>query len=181
MKVLIFNGSLDEEAFRTSRRIAQFYANQFIDANVEVEQLHLSDYNIPIFQAKLMDAVPGDVQRFINAFRSADLLIWLTPLYHGGMTGAMKNAIDWLELTSKDTPAYLTNKVVGFTCWSAGNQAMQGIQALDNVAKALRAWSLPFSIAISNSDLYVDNDLSEVYKKKMELLASLLIESKTKF
>ncbi|MDR2222867.1 MAG: NAD(P)H-dependent oxidoreductase [Flavobacteriaceae bacterium] len=181
MKVLIFNGSLDEEAFRTSRRIAQFYADQFTAVSVEVEQLHLSDYNIPIFQAKLMDSVPEDVQRFVEAFRAADIMIWLTPLYHGGMTGVMKNAIDWLELTSKDTPAYLTNKVVGFTCWSGGNQAMQGIQSLDNVAKALRAWSLPFSVAISNADLYENNDLSEVYKKKMEMLASLLVESKKQF
>lgn len=179
MKALIFNGSLDEEAFRTSRRIALYYSEQLKSANVEVEQLHLSDYNIPIFQAKLMEEIPEDVHRFADAFRSADIMIWLTPLYHGGMTGVMKNAIDWLEITAKDTPAYLTNKVVGFTCWSAGNQAMQGIQALDNVAKALRAWSLPFAIPISNTDLYHNNDLSDVYKKKMKMLADLLVESKS--
>lgn len=93
------------------------------------------------------------------------------------MTGVMKNAIDWLEITAKDQPAYLTNKVVGFTCWSAGNQAMQGIQALDNIAKALRAWSLPYSIPMSNSDLYENNDIADAYKKKMSMMANLLIES----
>ncbi|MTG97863.1 MULTISPECIES: NADPH-dependent FMN reductase [Myroides] len=178
MKALIFNGSLDEESFRTSRRIAQYYADQFIKANVEVQQIHLSDYQIPIFQAKLMQDIPDDVLDFANAFRSADIMIWLTPLYHGSLTGVMKNAIDWLEITSKDTPAYLTNKVVGFTCWSAGNQAMQGIQSLDNIAKALRAWSLPYSIPISNMDLYENNDISEMYKNKMNMLTELLIQSK---
>ncbi|WP_353102686.1 NAD(P)H-dependent oxidoreductase [Myroides odoratus] len=179
MKALIFNGSLDEESFRTSRRIAQFYADEFIKANLEVEQVHLSDYQIPIFQAKHMETPPQDVTRFIDAFRAADVMIWLTPLYHGGMTGVMKNALDWLELTSRDTPAYLTHKIIGFTCWSAGNQAMQGIQALDNVAKALRAWSLPYSIPISNMDLYINNEIADVYQKKMSMLAQLLIESKT--
>lgn len=178
MKALIFNGSLDEESFRTSRRIAQYYADQFIKANVDVQQVHLSDYQIPIFQAKLMDNVPQDVLDFAQAFRSADIMIWLTPLYHGGMTGVMKNAIDWLEITAKDSPAYLTNKVVAFTCWSAGNQAMQGIHALDNVAKALRAWSLPYSIPMSSLDMYENNDLSDVYKKKMNMLVELLCESK---
>ncbi|MEC4116317.1 MULTISPECIES: NADPH-dependent FMN reductase [Myroides] len=177
MKALIFNGSLDEEAFRTSRRIAQYYADQFTKANVEVRQVHLSDFQIPIFQAKLMDNVPQTVHDFADAFREADVMIWLTPLYHGGMTGVMKNAIDWLEITAKDQPAYLTNKVVGFTCWSAGNQAMQGIQALDNIAKALRAWSLPYSIPMSNSDLYENNDIADAYKKKMSMMADLLIES----
>lgn len=180
MKALIFNGSLDEEAFRTSRRIAQYYADQFINSNIEVRQVHLSDFQIPIFQAKLMDNVPADVMTFADAFREADVMIWLTPLYHGSLTGVMKNAIDWLEITAKDHPAYLTNKIVGFTCWSAGNQAMQGIQALDNIAKALRAWSLPYSIPISNSDLYEYNDISEVYKKKMSMLTDLLIESQTR-
>ncbi len=177
MRALIFNGSLDEESFRTSRRIAQYYADQFIKANVEVQQVHLSDFQIPIFQAKLMENVPQTVHDFADAFRKADVMIWLTPLYHGGMTGVMKNAIDWLEITAKDQPAYLTNKVVGFTCWSAGNQAMQGIQALDNIAKALRAWSLPYSIPMSNSDLYENNDISDAYKKKMNMMADLLIES----
>lgn len=177
MRALIFNGSLDEESFRTSRRIAQYYADQFIKANVEVQQVHLSDFQIPIFQAKLMEDVPQTVHDFADAFRKADVMIWLTPLYHGGMTGVMKNAIDWLEITAKDQPAYLTNKVVGFTCWSAGNQAMQGIQALDNIAKALRAWSLPYSIPMSNSDLYENNDISDAYKKKMDMMANLLMES----
>ena len=180
MKALIFNGSLDEESFRTSRRIANFYADFFDKAKVSVQQVHLSDYQIPIFQPKLMDTPPVAVQHFIEAFQEASIMIWLSPLYHGGITGVMKNAIDWLELTAKDQPAYLTNKVVAFTCWSGGNQAMQGIQAMDNIAKSLRAWSLPYAVPISNSDLYEANELSEIYKSKMQLQASLLLESKSK-
>lgn len=178
MKALIFNGSLDVESYRTSRRIGQFYADQFTEAGIEVEQVHLSDYQIPIFQAKDMEKPSEDVIRFVNAFRSADVYIWLSPLYHGGITGVMKNAIDWLELTAGDKPAYLTNKIVSFTCWAGGNQAMQGIQSLDHIAKALRAWSLPYSLPISSLDLYVDNDINETYKSKMILLTQLLIESK---
>lgn len=178
MKALIFNGSLDEEAFRTSRRIADFYANQFLKANIEVKQIHLSDYQIPIFYPNQMKDVSQNILDFVNAFREADIMIWLTPLYHGSMTGAMKNAIDWLELTAQDHPAYLTHKIIGYICWSAGNQAMQGIQTMDNVAKALRAWSLPYSIPVSNSDLYIDNDISDVYKSKIEMQVNLLIESK---
>ncbi len=178
MKALIFNGSLDIESFRTSRRIGQYYTDQFTKAGIEVEQVHLSDYQIPIFQAKDMNNPSDDVIRFVNAFRSADVHIWLTPLYHGGITGVMKNAIDWLELTAKDTPAYLTNKVIGFTCWAGGNQAMQGIQSLDHIAKALRAWSLPYSLPISSLDLYVDNEINKDYQQKMNLLTQLLIEGK---
>ena len=48
-----------------------------------------------------------------ETFRSADLHIWLTPLYHGSMTGIMKNCLDWLEISAKETTPYLTGKVVG--------------------------------------------------------------------
>lgn len=177
MKVLIFNGSLDEETFRTSRRIAQYYADQFASTSVEVKQVHLSDYEIPIFHPRNSET-PQSVLDFAQAFTESDLQIWLSPLYHGGMTGVMKNALDWLEITASNSPAYLTNKVIGLTCWSAGNQAMQGIQAMDNVVKALRGWSLPYQLPISNSELYENNDITDFYKRKMELLVELLIASK---
>ncbi|WP_430613238.1 NADPH-dependent FMN reductase [Flavobacterium sp. JP2137] len=179
MKVILFNGSLDEEAFRTSRRLTQYFADQFASLDIEVKQVHLSDYQIPIYHPR-EQAIPESVAQFAQAFVDSDIQVWLSPLYHGGMAGAMKNALDWLEITSGNQPAYLTDKVIGLTCWSAGNQAMQGIQALDNVAKALRAWTLPYQIPISNMDLYHDNDLADFYKSKIRLMVELLIQSKSK-
>lgn len=180
MKALIFNGSLDQEAFRTSRRIAQYYADQFQSLGIEVEQVHLSDYQIPIFHPRAVEPTPESVLKFVEAFTSSTIQVWLSPLYHGGMAGVMKNALDWLELTSSNQPAYLTNKVVGLGCWSGGNQAMQGIQSMDNVAKALRAWTLPFQISMNSSDMYEDNDLSGFYKSKIKLMTELLVESQNK-
>lgn len=176
MKAILFNGSLDEEAFRTSRRLTQYFADQFEALNIEVKQLHLSDFQIPIYNPR-EKSVPDSVIAFAQAFVDSDIQIWLSPLYHGGMTGVMKNALDWLEITAANQPAYLTNKVIGLTCWSAGNQAMQGIQSMDNIVKALRGWSLPYQIPISNMDLYHDNDLSSFYKSKMKLMVELLVES----
>lgn len=176
MKAILFNGSLDEEAFRTSRRLTQYFSDCFEQAGISVEQIHLSDYDIPIYKPREKE-VPAGVQAFVDRFTQADVHVWLSPLYHGGMAGVMKNALDWLELSSSNQPAYLTNKVIGLTCWSAGNQAMQGITSMDQVAKALRAWTLPYQISISNMDLYQDNELADFYKRKMELMTQLLIDS----
>lgn len=177
MKVLIFNGSLDEEAFRTSRRIAQYYADRFSASNIEVQQVHLSDYEIPIFHPRATEPTPQSVLDFVEAFTTSDIQVWLTPLYHGGMAGVMKNALDWLELTAQNNPAYLTNKVVGLGCWSGGHQAMQGIQAMDNVARALRAWTLPYQIPMNSSDIYDNNEIADFYKTKFNLMVELLLES----
>ena len=56
--------------------------------------------------------MPEPVKAMCDAFCKADVLVWLTPLYHGSMTGVMKNALDWLEMTSKLSNPYLTGKVV---------------------------------------------------------------------
>jgi arsenical resistance protein ArsH len=112
-----------------------------------------------------------------EAFLRADLQIWLTPLYHGGMTGAMKNCLDWLELTVHLEKPYLTDKVVGLICWADGGQAMQGINAMDAVAKALRAWVIPYTVPLVKNQLYTDShrrELAAEHTRKLDRLLALL-------
>jgi len=93
------------------------------------------------------------------------------------MTGAMKNCLDWLELTAKLDKPYLTDKVIGLVCWADGGQAMQGINAMDAVAKSLRAWVVPYTVPMVKNDLYADAHRREFtieYRKKLDRLVSLL-------
>jgi arsenic resistance protein ArsH len=93
------------------------------------------------------------------------------------MTGAMKNCLDWLELTSRNAKPYLTDKVVGLVCWADGGQAMQGINAMDAVAKALRAWVIPYSVPLVKNNLYTDahrREFSTEHTRKLDRLISLL-------
>jgi arsenic resistance protein ArsH len=92
------------------------------------------------------------------------------------MTGVMKNTLDWLEMTSKFSNPYLTGKVVALVSWGDGSQAMQGINAMDAVAKALRAWVLPFSVPIMKEHLYdpESKDFTASYKNKFDRMIALL-------
>ncbi len=89
----------------------------------------------------------------LEIFRDCDRHIWLTPLYHGGMVGAMKNCLDWLVLSAQENSPYLTSKVVGLICWAYGGNATTGIDALRTIVANLRAWTLPYSIPIVREDL----------------------------
>ncbi len=78
----------------------------------------------------------------------------------------MKNCLDWLEVTANRYEPYLTDKTVGLVCWADGLQAMQGINAMDAIAKSLRAWPLPFSVPIVRSALFdgeQPTEISELY------------------
>ena len=176
MNILLFNGCSDTRPETTGRKITSYLHHQLREKGYSVSEVNVSDAHIPFFELRQPHPAPA-VEEMVDAFLQSDLQIWLTPLYHGGMTGAMKNCLDWLELTSKNEKPYLTDKVIGLVCWADGGQAMQGINAMDAVAKALRAWVIPYTVPLVKSQLYTDThhrELAVEQTRKLDRLVALL-------
>ncbi|HBU78131.1 MAG TPA: NADPH-dependent FMN reductase [Muricauda sp.] len=175
MKVLIFNGAVERTENSTAKQLSCYLETVLVKLGVETCVFDISDYDIPVFEVP-MTPVPQSVIRMNQIFREADVHIWLSPLYHGGMTGAMKNCLDWMEYSSKESVPYLSGKVVGLVCWAHGVQAIQGITAMDAVARALRAWTAPLSIPIQRTELYDDRgNICQKYRERFDLLIQLLL------
>jgi len=100
MNVLIFNGCSDNKPDTTGRKLSAYLHEQLTDKGYSVTQFHISEGHIPFFDLHQAQP-PATVLEMCETFLQADLQIWLTPLYHGGMTGMMKNCLDWLELTAR--------------------------------------------------------------------------------
>lgn len=176
MRAIIFNGSLEKEPYSTADIISGYLSNRLQLKGIENTVFNLSEKNIPLLDFSVAQP-PASVEEMAAAFTRADIHIWLSPLYHGSIPGAMKNCLDWLEITARNTTPYLTDKTVGMICWADGMQAMQGINTMDAVAKALRAWPVPYSIPITHSQLTDNNkpeEPSEFYKEKFDLLVDIL-------
>lgn len=175
MKALLFTGALERKEDSTSELLANYLKNQLEEKGVEVTIFKIADSGIPLFDPAYLKKVPLAVQRMEMLFRDADFHIWLTPLYHGGMTGVMKNCLDWLEISANEPIPYLTGKVVGMICWADGVHALNGIHAMDCVAQSLRAWTTPYNVPIQRSELFhADGTITENYKKRFEILLQLL-------
>jgi arsenical resistance protein ArsH len=174
MNVLLFNGCSDTKPDTTGRKLTAYLHQQIIQKGHTVTEFNVADAHIPFFELRQPHPVAA-VEAMCEAFLQADLQVWLTPLYHGGMTGAMKNCLDWLELTAKNEKPYLTDKVIGLVCWADGGQAMQGINAMDSVAKALRAWVIPYSVPLVKNQLYTDAHRRELSVDPMHKLDRLLL------
>jgi arsenic resistance protein ArsH len=176
MNVLLFNGNSDGRPESTGQKIAAYLDRQLTEKGYTVNHVNMADAHIPFFELHQPNP-PKAVEEMCAAFLRSDLQIWLTPLYHGGMTGAMKNCLDWLELTSELEKPYLTDKVIGLICWADGGQAMQGINAMDAVAKALRAWVIPYTVPLVKNQLYSDShrrELADEHTRKLDRLIHLL-------
>ncbi|MEI6948987.1 NADPH-dependent FMN reductase [Paraflavisolibacter sp. H34] len=178
MNILIFNGSQDSHPSNTAVRLAHCFQELIEEQGHTVTLFHLSEAGIPFLNLR-SEHIPGEVLQMVHAFREADAHIWLAPLYHGSIPGVMKNCLDWLEVSSHEPEPYLTGKVVGLLCWSGGLQAMQGINTMEAVAKALRAWVLPLSLPIARAGLFdEEQNLSPLYKRKLEQMVELLLAQK---
>jgi FMN reductase len=92
-----------------------------------------------------------------EAVRAASGIILATPGYHGSLSGVVKNALDTLELTSRDARPYFHGLPVGVIVTAAGPQAGGAtLMAVRGIIHAMRGWPTPFGAALNASNLFDD-------------------------
>lgn len=78
----------------------------------------LADLNLPLYDGDLeARGMPGAVKTLIAQVRAADAVLIATPEYNKGISGALKNALDWL---SREKPMVLKDKPTAVLSAAAG-------------------------------------------------------------
>lgn len=94
-----------------------------------------------------LDAAAAD---YLATVRAADAVVLGSPGYHGGISGLVKNAVDYLEELRDDPAPYLEGKAVGCVTTAYGWQAaVSTLSALRQTVHALRGWPTPYGIAMN--------------------------------
>jgi FMN reductase len=70
-------------------------------------------------------------------------------MYQGTISGALKNALDWLHVLGTRDPPYLHDKVVGLISAAGGTQGLQAINTMEFATRALRAWAVPYVVPVA--------------------------------
>ncbi|MCS7055746.1 MAG: NAD(P)H-dependent oxidoreductase [Thermoflexales bacterium] len=160
--------SYSRAALREALRIAA-------EQGAHTEILDLRALNLPMF-------VPGygiedypaahraAIARLVESCRRATAMIWASPTYHGTVSGAFKNAIDYLELLSDDRPAYLSGKAVGLIAINDSKT----FSAMSNAVHELRAWLAPTHVQLSKSDF--DDNMRLSSERAVRLVGQLVNE-----
>jgi FMN reductase len=147
--------------------------------------LLLSDLKLPGFETcEELEDYPDTVRYMLNEVRSANGLIFATPVYHGTLSGGLKNAMDFFEYLSADPQPYLTGKVIGLISTSGGIPGINAINTMDYVSRALHGWVCPTTVAIGNSWRQFDeegNPKDEALRERLLQLARELEFAVTKF
>jgi FMN reductase len=105
-----------------------------------------------------MEHLPPAARDLVAELRKADGVILGTPGYHGGISGLVKNAIDYIEEMRADERPYLDGRVVGCIVTAAGDQgAVMTLSALRSVVHALRGWPTPMGVSIITTESVFDD------------------------
>jgi FMN reductase len=95
----------------------------------------------------------------VAALRRCDGLVIATPAYHGGVSGLVKNAIDFTEDLRADARVYLQGRAVGCIVCADGAQAMGStLSSLRDIVHSLRGWPTPYGAAILASQVPFGRD-----------------------
>lgn len=93
----------------------------------------------------------------IEAVRQADGLIVVSPGYHGGLSGLVKNALDYVEDLYHDRRPYLEGRAVGTIAVAFGWQAaVTTLSQLRTTVHALRGWPTPLGAAVNSVETKFD-------------------------
>ena len=93
-KLLGISGALRKASTNTAllRQAAEtFTPSAFIEG----------DLNLPLYNGDVeeADGIPASVQTLADQIKAADAIIIASPEYNKGITGVIKNALDWVSRT----------------------------------------------------------------------------------
>lgn len=135
MKIIGLNGSLRTRSL--NRNLLQAAGDCFSES-VDFQALSLGD--IPLYNQDLDgDNPPAAVAALKRAVSEADGLLLATPEYNFGMSGVLKNAIDWLSRPAFNSP--LTGKAT--TIITASMSPLGGVRAQEDCRRVLHGTHSP--------------------------------------
>jgi len=159
-KLLGVVGSLQKESF--TRYSVQYILNKAKELGAEVQIIDLLQQPLPIFNPDQRNG--AEYLKFRDQVSWANAVLLGSPDYHGSMSGAMKNFLDyfWKEFAGK---------LFGYVCASHE----KGLTTMDQMRTAVRqcyGWSLPYGISITKDDF--DSTGGSIKNPKMKHRLDLL-------
>jgi FMN reductase len=165
-------GSTTERALRMALEVAA-------KAGADTDLLIGEDIDLPLYAPERLDRGPA-AARLVEALRRADGIIIASPAYHGGLSGLVKNALDYAEDLREDARPYLDGRAIGCIATAAGWQGFSAtLWAMRSIAHALRGWPTPLGVGVLTTERVFDDDgecLTPGLQRQLELVGRQVLD-----
>jgi FMN reductase len=122
-------------------------------SGARVQLFSARSLELPMYNPTVSDRSEQAVA-LIEAVRECDGLVLGSPAYHGGLSGLVKNALDYLEDLHDDPRPYLDGRAVGcIVCAYGGQATATTLSSLRNIIHALRGWPTPLGVTVSSDSV----------------------------
>lgn len=179
LRVVGIGGALRDGSTSDSTLSWMMAALNKMDVTTQTFRGH--DLNFTVYDPSTSPSVDSRITDYLEAVRACDGLVISSPVYHGGPSGLIKNAIDHLQPLMGDVRSYLTGRVV---CCIAAGGGLQGavstLSALRSVVHALCGWTTPMQVPI-NSSSKPFNDRGDCIDPKLEKMLNAAKEDLLNF
>ena len=153
LRMVGIGGSMGRGA--QSRMVLEASLAMAATGGAETVIVDVRELDFPIYNPDLrVEAYGSKLAWFLEEVRVADALLLCSPTYHGTMSGAIKNLLDYLQFLGGDRPPYLTGKAVGLMS-VGGLTAVNTITALDHTTRSLNGNIAPTTVVIPNGSVDV--------------------------
>jgi FMN reductase len=183
IKIAGVGGSLDKKS--ATYFALKFVMNEIKKRGSDTILFDIRDIKLPIFDPETeKNKIKPEVKTFLKNIHTSNGYVFASPEYHGTVSGAFKNVIDYFELLKDFDPPYITGKPTG--CIATGGGEISGVttlQAMVNIIHNLRGISASGNVAIGNAEKAFDangNITSTKVKLRLERLAKEVYELASK-
>ena len=181
IRIVGLGGSLARTS--TSRAALQRALEGAAAAGAETRLLDLRELDLPMYNPD--DDEPREAAAdLIESCYAADGMLWSSPLYQGTISGALKNALDWLHVLGSRDPPYLHDTVIGLISAAGGTQGLQAINTMEFAVRALRGWAVPYVVPVGAAPRVFDSDgrvRNESVERQLEMLGAEVVRVAERF
>lgn len=170
IRVLGFAGSLREGSYNRALIRA---AGELAPPGMTIESFHLQ--GIPLYDRDVEKrGDPEPVAAFKEAIRDADALLIATPEYQHGISGVLKNALDWASRPPgssplQEKPAAILGASPGFTGTARAQEQLRQVLAYNRTYALLQP-----EVLVSRAHEKIDEDGQLVDEDSREWIGKLL-------
>lgn len=135
--------------------------------------------DLPMYTVDRSKRTPAAIE-LVDALARADGVIVASPGYHGGISGLVKNALDYIEDLRDHPRPYLDGRAVGCIVCAYGWQATTTtLVSLRSTVHALRGWPTPLGVAINTTQPTFDENgrvIDEQCAANLSLLSAQVLD-----
>jgi len=142
----------------STEKVIRLVLNAAAEAGARIIQFSGPELAMPLYAPENAERCEA-AEKLVATLRMADAVVIGSPGYHGGISGLVKNALDYTEDMARDERVYFDGMPVGCVATGAGWQgANNTLSALRAVTHSLRGWPTPLGIAVNSVEPVFGND-----------------------